>query len=201
LIVTPFYTQVTDYIDAVQWNATTNVPVTTLAKNQFSVLKFVNQSARLYGLDISGHMPLASTTFGAFGLKGLLNYTNGTNRDTGDELYNVMPLNAKLALTQQLGGWDNSVEWVAVKDKSNGSDMRNEIKTPGYSLVNVRASYSVKQVRVDFGVENLFNKYYFQPTGGAYVGQGTSMSMNGVPYGVAVPGMGRSIYVGVNVKF
>jgi iron complex outermembrane receptor protein len=201
LVVTPFYTQVTDYIDAVQWNATTNVPAATLAKNQFSVLKFVNQSARLYGLDISGHMPLATSTLGVFGLKGLLNYTNGSNQDTGDELYNVMPLNAKLALTHQLGGWDNSLELVMVKDKSNGSDMRNEIKTPGYSLVNARVSYSVKQVRVDFGVENLVNKYYFQPTGGAYIGQGTSMSMNGVPYGIAVPGMGRSIYVGVNVKF
>jgi iron complex outermembrane receptor protein len=130
-----------------------------------------------------------------------LNYTKGTNQDTSDELYNVMPLNAKLALTQQLGAWDNSLEWAAVKDKSNVSDMRNEIKTPGYSLVNVRSSYTVKQVRVDFGVENLFNKFYHLPTGGAYTGQGMTMGINSVPYGIAVPGMGRSIYVGVNVKF
>jgi hypothetical protein len=32
------------------------------------------------------------------------------------------------------------------------------------------------------------------PLGGAYVGQGTTMSTNGIPWGVAVPGMGRSIY-------
>jgi iron complex outermembrane receptor protein len=38
---------------------------------------------------------------GDFGLKGLLNYTNGTNQDTGDGLYNIMPLNAKLALTHK----------------------------------------------------------------------------------------------------
>lgn len=198
---TPYYTQVQDYIDAVQWNATTNAPATTVVTNKFGVLKYVNQSARLAGIDLSGHMPLAKTSLGDFGLKGLLNYTRGTNETTGDDLYNVMPLNAKLAVTQQIGGWDNSAELVMVQAKEDVSDVRNEIKTPGYSLVNLRGSYSWKTVRVDFGVENLFDKFYYLPTGGAYTGQGTTMSINGIAPGVAVPGMGRSIYVGVNVKF
>jgi hypothetical protein len=59
--------------------------------------------------------------------------------------------------------------------------MRNEIKTPGYSLVNLRTSYSWKQVRVDFGVENLFDKFYYLPTGGAYTGQGTTMTNPALP--------------------
>jgi iron complex outermembrane receptor protein len=88
-----------------------------------------------------------------------------------------------------------------VQAKDDVSTMRNEIKTPGYSLVHARGSYSWKTVRLDFGVENLFDKFYYLPTGGAYTGQGTTMSMTGTPYGVAVPGMGRSIYAGVNVKF
>ena len=197
---TPYYTRVTDYIDAVQWNGTTNVARSPLLTNQFVVLKFTNQSARLYGIDLSGRMPLAKTGLGELGLKGLLNYTNGKNRDTGDELYNIMPLNAKLTLTQKLGGWDNGVELVMVDAKSKVSDARNEIKTPGYGLVNLRASYSWKQTRVDFGVENLFNKFYSLPLGGAYTGQGTTMGL-ALPWNVAVPGMGRSLYAGVNYKF
>jgi len=199
--VTPFYTQVDDYIDAVQWDATNNKPAVTLATNKFSVLKYVNQSARLYGVNLSGHLPLAKTSWGDFGLKGLLNYTKGTNQDTDDNLYNIMPLNAKLAITQKMGGWDNSLELVAVKAKTDVSAVRNEIKTPGYSLVNLRTSYAWKTVRLDLGVENLFDKFYYLPTGGAYTGQGTTMSITGVPYGTAVPGMGRSVYVGLNVKF
>lgn len=198
---TPYYTKVADYIDAVQWNGTTNLPASPLTPNQFNVLKYVNQSARLYGLDLSGHMPLAKTDWGQLGLAGLMNYTNGKNEDTGDELYNIMPLNAKFALTQKLGGWDNSAELVLVQAKDNVSDMRNEIKTPGYGLVNLRGSYSWKQVSIDFGVENLFNKFYYLPTGGTYTGQGSTMSINGIPYGIAVPGMGRSLYTGVNYKF
>ena len=204
---TPFYTHVTDYIDAVRCPTSLGgaCSVANLSGgNKFVYLQLANQSARLYGLDLSGYMPLASTGFGEFGLKGLLNYTNGENRDTGDDLYNIMPLNAKLVLTQKLGGWNNAVEFVTALAKDKISDVRNEIQTPGYSLVNLRASYSWKQVRVDFGVENLFDKFYSLPLGGAYNGQGTTMSTSAAssaPWGTAVPGMGRSFYAGLNVKF
>jgi iron complex outermembrane receptor protein len=79
--------------------------------------------------------------------------------------------------------------------------VRNEIETPGYGLINLRASRAWKRVRLDFGVENLFDKLYFMPTGGAYTGQGTTMSINAIPWGIAVPGMGRSVYAGVTVNF
>jgi iron complex outermembrane receptor protein len=203
---TPYYTRVSDYIDAIQWDATANAPRTTLQTNQFTVLKFVNQSARLYGIDLSGKLPLAKTGIGEFGLKGLLNYTNGKNRDSGDALYNIMPLNAKLTLTHQYGGWNNAVEVVMVKGKNDGSTARNEMATPSYTLTNLRGSHSWKQVRIDFGVENLFDKLYYHPLGGAYTGQGTTMSSSTTAattpkWGIPVPGMGRLLYAGVNVKF
>lgn len=201
LKASPFFTRVTDYIDAVRLDpANANGAA-------FDVLRYTNQSARLYGIDLSGRMPLAETSLGELGLRGLLNYTNGKNRDTGDDLYNIMPLNAKLILTQKFAGWDNAVELVMVKRKNHVADQRNEIETPGYNLLNLRGSYSWKQVRFDFGVENLFDKAYYQPLGGAYVGQGTTMTTTAAPtgsvpqMGTAVPGMGRSLYAGINVKF
>lgn len=204
---TPYYSHVTDYIDARRCGSGTGMMApcggvaNNTAVNKFVHLQYANQSARLYGIDLSGHMPLGKTGAGDLGLKGLLNYTNGENRDTGDDLYNIMPLNAKLTLTQKRGSWDNSVELLMVKAKNNISDVRNEIKTPGYSLVNLRGSYTWKQARVDFGVENLFDKRYYLPTGGAYTGQGTTMSFNAIPWGIAVPGMGRSIYTGLSYAF
>jgi iron complex outermembrane receptor protein len=110
-------------------------------------------------------------------------------------------LNAKLGLTQKLGRWSNTVEAQFVAAKDGVSDVRNEIETDGYSLFNLRSSYAWKQVRLDVGIENLFDKFYALPLGGTYVGQGMTMSINGVPWGIAVPGMGRSIYAGLNVQF
>jgi len=112
-----------------------------------------------------------------------------------------MPLNAKLALGQKAGGWDNSAELVLVRSKNKTSAVRNEIQTPGYGLFNLRGSYTYRQARIDFGVENLSDKFYYLPTGGAYTGQGGTMAINGIPYGIAVPGIGRSLYAGLNYKF
>mgnify|MGYP000287758142 CR=1 FL=1 len=144
---------------------------------------------------------LASNGWGVWGLQGLLNYTNGKNRDTGDNLYNIMPLNGRFTLTHKTGIWDNSLEWVLVDAKDKVNEVRNETETAGYGLLNLRASHSWKQVRVDFGVENLFDKFYYLPTGGVYTGQGTTMQLNGIPWGIGVPGMGRWVYAGVNVTF
>ena len=207
LKATPFFTYVNDFIDAVQWNSATNTVRTTLLKNQFTVLRYTNQSARLYGLDISGSMPLAQTPIGTFAAKGLLNYTDGENRDTGFDLYNIMPLNTKLTLKHSYEKWDNLLEVEMVKSKDNVSEMRNEIKTHGYGLLNLRSSYRWKQARLEFAIENLFDKDYFLPLGGAYVGQGTTMTTALVPtgsiplWGTAVPGMGRSFNVGLTLNY
>ena len=205
---TPFFTHVDDYIDAIR--CTTGSACTAANRtttSQFVTLQYANQSARLYGLDLSGQMPLTKNAAGQFGLKGMLNYTKGTNLDTGDDLYNIMPLNTKLTLAHQIGGWNNALELISSAGKTNVSDVRNEVKTASYNLTHLRGSYSWKQVRLDFGVENLFDKAYALPLGGAYLGQGRTMSINPVAsdgmfgWGTAVPGMGRSLYAGINVKF
>jgi iron complex outermembrane receptor protein len=204
---TPYYTRVDDYIDAVQWDAATNAPRAVPVTNQFTVLKFMNQSARIYGLDLSGKLPLAKTGLGELGLKGMVSYTRGENRDTGDNLYNIMPLHTKLALTQRLGPWRNSLEGEFVARKDDVSRVRNEMPTPGYGLVHLRARYEQKTWSVDFGIENLFDRLYYLPLGGAYLGQGTTMAATAAPtgsipaWGTPVPGPGRSLYAGLNVKF
>jgi len=203
LKATPYYSRINNYIDAVC--STGQHPmygnIASCPANRFVPLQYANQKARLYGIDIAGQMPLGKTGFGQFGLRGLVSYTNGKNRDTGDGLYNIMPLNGKLTLTHDYAAWSNALEIVGVKKKTDVSDVRNEIKSAGYALVNLRASYTWERLRLDLGVENLFDRRYDLPTGGAYVGQGNTMSMTGAPWGIAVPGMGRSLYAGFNLKF
>jgi iron complex outermembrane receptor protein len=211
LKVSPYYTQVDDYIDARRCGPSDVVAGTTstactdanlTATDSFVYLKLVNQSARIYGVDISGHMPVAeNTAFGNFKATGQLSYVRGTNEDTNDNLYNMMPLNAKLALVQQSNGWSNSAEVEIVTDKDDVSQVRNELKTVGYELLHLRSSYTWKDLRVDFGIENALDEFYNDPLGGAYLGEGKTMSGGDVPWGTAVPGMGRSFYLGMNYKF
>jgi iron complex outermembrane receptor protein len=168
----------------------------------FVLLQYVNQSAQLLGFDLSGNILLGKTAdFGSFTGTGLLNYVRGENRTTNDNLYNIMPLNMKLAVVHRLGGWSTTAEFQAVAQKHLVSQVRNEMRTSGYGLFNLRSSYEMKYARLDFGIENLFNRFYSSPLGGAYVGQGASMTTNGIPWGVPVPGMGRSFNVSLNLRY
>ncbi|MFK5914205.1 MAG: TonB-dependent receptor plug domain-containing protein [Woeseiaceae bacterium] len=204
LKVSPYYTYINNYIDVERCSsANMNCGATNqTATDAFVYLKFVNQDAHIYGLDISGHFPLAENTeYGNFTARGMLNYVRGKNDTTGDNLYNIMPLNAKLAFEQQKDSWTNIVEVEAVGEKTEVSSVRNEVATKAYGLLHLRSSYQWKKVRLDFGIENVLDEMYNSPLGGAYTGQGKTMSGTDVPWGVLVPGMGRSIYAGVNVKF
>jgi iron complex outermembrane receptor protein len=200
--IAPYLTYVHDYIDVrrcVSANPNCGAANHT-ATDAFVYLQFVNQNARLYGVDVTAHVALAaSPRYGTFTLNGVFGYVDGNNRTTGDDLYNVMPLSLKLALEHKLGGWTNVVETQFAGAKTNVSQVRNELSTDSYRLVNVRSSYAWGRVNVDVGIDNLFNEHYDLPLGGAYVGQGPTMTATGVPYGIAVPGAGLSLYAGLSV--
>ncbi|MDP2769308.1 MAG: TonB-dependent receptor [Giesbergeria sp.] len=203
---TPYLTYVNNYIDARRCSGSGAMSACTTANQTattgFTYLQFANQDARLHGFDLSGFTDLGRTAnWGQFTLSGVVSYVHGTNRTTGDNLYGIMPLNARAALTQRLGAWTGTAELVMVTAKTRVSAVRNELPTAGYGLVNLRGSYEWKQVRLDVGIDNLFDRFYNHPQGGAYVGQGMTMAGTAVPWGVRVPGMGRSFNVGLTVKF
>ncbi|HXE41083.1 MAG TPA: TonB-dependent receptor [Azonexus sp.] len=198
LRLAPFFSHVDNYIDAAC------APGKTCNARQFVYLKLVNQDARLFGADLAGFVPIAKTTgAGNFTARATLAYVNGKNRETGDHLYNIMPLNARLAIEHRLGQWTTTVENQLVGGKRRTSQVRNEMETAGYGLLNLRSSYEAKHLRIDIGLENALDKHYSSPLGGAYIGQGATMSLNGsgAPYGLTVPGMGRSLYAAVNLRF
>lgn len=56
-------------------------------------------------------------------------------------------------------------------------------------------------MRLDLGIENATDKFYLPPLGGAYLGQGNSMTTGGIRWGMTVPGRGRSINTRLSVRF
>lgn len=192
--VNPYITRVDDYIDAVAIN-------TLWRPGQYNVLKYQNQQAELKGVDLTLSSQLINNASGNWKLAGNLSFIDAENTDTGAGLYNIVPMQGRLALSQQLGGWDNSLEWVFAGKKDDLSLVRSELPTDSYSIFNLRVSHSWESIRLDLGVENLLDEFYFLPAGGTYVAQGTTMSINGIPFGIGVPGMGRSLYAGVNYRF
>jgi len=198
--MSPYYTYINDHVDAARCsssNANCGAANQT-ATNAFVYLQFVNQSANMYGVDVSGDVLVSESGYGSVTAKGLMNYVRGKNKVTKDNLNNIMPLNGQLGLEHTLGGWTSNVDVEMVSPKKKVSSVRNELATGGYALVNLHSTYQWNLARFDVGISNLLDHFYNHPLGGAYLGQGATMG-TAVPWGVAVPGMGRSLYTGVTI--
>ena len=204
---TPYISYVDDFIDARRCSGQTGMMAVCTASNlstsdDFVYLQYDNVSAKLYGADLSLAKHLYhDDKVGNISGQAVFSYVRGKNRDTGDNLYNIMPLNATFTLQHAKGAWHNTAEWQVVAAKDRVNDERNEQETSGYGLLNLHTSYQWKQARVDFGIDNVLDKGYSEPLSGAYTGQGRTMSPDGVAWGVTVPGMGRSFYTALSYSF
>jgi iron complex outermembrane receptor protein len=200
--ITAYTTYIQDYIDAQRCHTGGCTADNEVATASFVRLQYVNQSARLRGLDASGELALAHTeAWGRLSATAVFNLVHGQNTVTQQPLYNIMPANARLGLVHALQGWTSTLELVGVQGKHRVSAVRNEIETAGYSLVHLKASRDWGRVQLDLGVDNLFNRFYEQPLGGAYVGQGPSMSTNGIAWGTVTPGMGRAYKLAMTLRY
>ena len=192
--VNPYYTYIDDYIDA---------NVIADRTDGYRNLKFANQTARIYGLDVGADMHLFETLkFGDFNLLGKFNYQKGRNTDTDTNLYNMMPPNLTVGINQNMGSWKNTLSMLLVDEKDNVNSTRQERETAGFTKFDFITSYQWKSLSIIGEVENIFDKNYADPLGGEYLGQGATMS-TGInrAEGTQVPGMGRSFNVALSYTF
>jgi iron complex outermembrane receptor protein len=163
----------------------------------FVQLKFANQDAEFYGIDLSGAVQLrAGDNGGGTQLTASLSYVHGQNLTDHGALYHQMPLDAKLGLEHRQGPFEAGVDVDWVKDKQRVDATRNEPRTDGYALVNLRAAYTVKAVRLSIAADNLFDTGYDLVLGGISLGD---FKATGVKR--PVPGRGRSINIGLSTRF
>ncbi len=161
ITLAPFLAKVRDYVNAAP----------NMSANMYSMmamrrsLQFVNEAVSLTGMDASGYHVLQRATH-RWTVRGSISAVRGRT-DAGDNLYNIMPPNARLALEHAIGPWQNSLSWQAVAAKHRVSQVRDELPTAGYSLVHLRTSYQwSKQLQLDATLNNALNRQYSLPLGG-----------------------------------
>ena len=192
--LTPYQTYIRDYIGVDQ------LATQAYGESTFSQLRFANHNARIYGVDLSGEVALwHSARFGRGELSGVGGWLRGKTLDTGNGLYQMMPLNARVALNETFKGWTGGVEIQVVDRKSDVDPLRFERQTPGYALLNLHLGYQWRRLRLDVGGDNLLNRYYYLPLGGVnfddYMASGWSGQI------MPLTGPGRSLYTGLTVRF
>ncbi|CAA7617866.1 Outer membrane receptor protein [Candidatus Terasakiella magnetica] len=194
--LTPYYTYVEDYIGVDKIGQFTQ----TGTAWKFPLLKFANHDAMLYGIDFSGSAGLwTDPAIGDFRLRGVIGWAHGEMVNTGKSLYHMMPINSKTTLEHSLGSWKNAVELQLVAAKTATDTLRDEPKTPGYALINLRSAYEWQAVTINLGIDNLLDKLYYHPQGGIDYADWRVAGLKG-PVG-PLPAPGRSFNAGMTVKF
>lgn len=211
---TPYFSYVENFIDADRCdfcnparNAYTSYgkSVGTQPTTGFYFLRTANHDARLWGMDVSARADLFEhDTYGRFGTHTGMSYVRGERMDGGN-LYHMMPFNAKISLDHKLEGWKSAFEMQFVDSKTDVQEIRAELPTPSYILLNMKTGYQWKNLSVDVGVDNLLDKQYFHPLAGAYTGDYYAMSITNPDTGFRnnrnIPGMGRSVFVGMTLTY
>ncbi|CAK0750036.1 hypothetical protein CCP3SC15_1660001 [Gammaproteobacteria bacterium] len=169
--------------------------------SSFNKLQFANHDAEIYGIDVSSKVTLWDNgRYGRGVVNGTVGWLHGKTTDTPQHhLYHMMPLNGQISLEHTLNRWVSAAELQLIGSKVDVDPLRNEPKTAGYGLINLRTGYHWSSLSIDFGIENLFDKQYYPPLGGVnfddYMKSGWSSRIQ------PLAGLGRSFNVGVNWKF
>lgn len=195
---TPYYTYIQDYIGVDKIGTTNYTPNgNTIPIN---LLRFANHDAQVYGFDISGQAGLWDDAgYGSGLIKGYVGLSQGQQINTGDNLYRMLPVNADVTLEHKLGGWTSSIETQLMASKSKTDPLRKEKSTPGYAVVNLRTGYDWQNIGFTVGIDNVFDKQYYDPLGGVDISDARATGRQTQFDSLA--SMGRSFLAEMTVRF
>ncbi len=189
---TLFVSYVQDYI-TVNNKPVVN-PMPMVAPVGARAMTYANTDARFWGFELSSTYNIWRDLY----LIGGASYVEGSKDRkpaigiNDKDVAEVPPLKGRLGIRYDTGIWYMEGEMLASATQNRvDSDLREQ-KTSGWAIVNLKAGVNYKGFTVNAGVENLFDKKYYD-----YL----SYVRNPFATGVKVPEPGRSFYLNVAYQF
>ncbi len=189
---TVFVSYVQDYI-TVNKKPVVN-PIPMVAPSGGMAQTYANVDARFWGFELSSTYNLWKNLFlfaGASYVEGRKDKKPDININDKD-VAEVPPLRGRLGVRYDTGIWFVEAETIATSTQSKVDSDLGEQKTSGWGIVNLKAGVSIANLTLNLGVENLFDKKYYEHL--SYV-------RNPFATGVKVPEPGRSLYLSASYQF
>lgn len=187
-----YYRRIDSFIQGVPFDGTpavvdSAVELVAAASGDATPLRFANTDAEIWGADVAFGASLA----GPLRIDGVASWVRGKRRDLADNLYRMAPAHARLALSWETQGWSMSVEAQGTAAQNRVSRGNSEVRTPGYVVASIHGHWLVRPgVRIDAGIENLFNRSHVEHLAGYNRIPGSDVAV-----GARLPGPARSAFV------
>lgn len=195
---TLFYRRIDNFVQGAPFDATpgvidSSVEMVANMNGDATPLRWANVDAELYGFDMDFGMKLA----GPLRLDGVASYVRGKRRDIADNLYRIAPPNLRLGLTWDAQGWSVTAEGLGVAKQDKVSATNSEAPTGGYVIASLYGGIDLMEgVRLDAGVENLFDRAYEEHLAGY-----NRVMAGDVPVGARLPGPGRGGFIRLRLRY
>ena len=186
-----YYRRINDFIQGIPFDTTpgilnTPVEIVSNGSGDPTPLRFANTDAPIWGADIAFGAKIA----GPLRLDGVASYVRAERTDIADNLYRMAPANGRLAVSWEESRWSISVEGQFIARQHHVSATNTEAPSAGYVLANISGYWLIRDgVRLDLGIENLFDTYYLDHLAGY-----NRITGSDVPLGSRLPGAGRSAF-------
>lgn len=157
-----------------------------------------NVNADIFGGELGVSYKLAPAwTIGATAA-----YAWGKNSSTGEALPQIPPLEARLSATYDNGTWSAGALWrIVAAQKRYAENQGNVVSkdfglSAGFGVFSLNGGYALnKQTRLTVGVDNLFNKTYYEHLNLA------GNAGFGYPANTAINEPGRTVWATISHKF
>jgi len=153
-----------------------------------SARSYRNVDATLYGGELSLNISLPLH----LNLQGGISYTRGEDDTFDKPLSEIPPLKGRVAMRYETNGYFSEIEGIFTDDQDRIDPALKEEETPGWGVMNFKAGMKYKGLSISAGVENVFDRLYFE-----------HLSYQRDPFatGTKIPEMGRNLYLNLSWTF
>jgi iron complex outermembrane receptor protein len=156
-------------------------------------LQFSNTDAEIWGLDLAWSLRMSER----LSIDGVATYTRGRRTDVSDNLYRLVPFNARVGVTYANESWDFNTEVVAYGSQKDVAAYNDEQPTSGYEIVNAAVAWMPSpKIRVEARIDNVFDATYQEHLAGINRAGGSDIAVGSKLYGAE-----RSLGAGLIYSF
>jgi len=186
---TAFYSFVQDYITVHRQGKVHSPPGP-------DVRSYENVDAQFFGGEVDLRLSLTQELFffGGMSYVQARKETKPEKNIRSSRVAEIPPLKTRLALRYDKSIYFGEVETILSATQNRVDRDLNEQKTSGYGVVNVKVGGNFKGFTISAGIDNVFDKKYFEHL--SYLRSPFAM-----PPSVRVPEPGRTFYVNVSYTF